>query len=204
VVVLAGSGPVVSRLPLAATLIAVTVPHLLDVPGFVRVWRNRRGETTNLALLPAVCVVAFGVLRGVLIAVLLSAAQMFRRTARPHDAVLATPTPDGPAHEVDEHALPRTDVLIYRVDAPRFFANIDRVTERIRTLAVAPTPTCATSSWTPEGHLLAREGLGRNRRTSPPPRTRRLCGRITPRALTPRGEDAHRMTQAHRALPGAC
>jgi MFS superfamily sulfate permease-like transporter len=85
-------------------------------------------------------VVVFGVLHGVLIAVLLAAAQMLRRTAYPHDSVLAVTNPDEPAHEVDEHDLPRTDVLIYRVDAPLFFANIDRVTERIRTLTAASRP----------------------------------------------------------------
>jgi SulP family sulfate permease len=142
VFVLVSGGPVVARLPLAAlaaTLIAVTVPRLLDVPGFLRLWRGWRGEAV-LSLVTAVCVVAFGVLHGVLIAVLLAAAQMLRRTARPDDSVLAVTNPDEPAHEVDEHALLRSDVLIYRVDAPLFFANIDRVTERIRTLAAASHP----------------------------------------------------------------
>jgi SulP family sulfate permease len=142
VFVLISGGPIISRLPLAAlaaTLIAVTVPRLIDVPGFRRLWRGWRGEAV-LALVTAACVVVFGVLHGVLIAVLLAAAQMLRRTANPHDSVLAVTNPGEPAHEVDEHDLPRTDVLIYRVDAPLFFANIDRVTERIRTLAAACRP----------------------------------------------------------------
>jgi MFS superfamily sulfate permease-like transporter len=142
VFVLVSGGPVISRLPLAAlaaTLVAGTVPHLIDVPGFLKLWRGWRGEA-GIALVTAGSVVVFGVLRGVLIAVLLAAAQMLRRTARPHDAVLAVTNPDEPAHEVDEHELPRTDALIYRVDAPLFFANADRVTERIRALAAACHP----------------------------------------------------------------
>ena len=135
-------GPIIAMLPLAAlaaTLVAVTVPRLIDVPGFLRLWRAWRAEA-GIALITALGVVVFGVLQGVLIAVLLAAAQMLQRTARPHDAVLAVTNPDEPAHEVNEHELPRTDVLIYRVDAPLFFANIGRVTDRIRTLAAACGP----------------------------------------------------------------
>jgi sulfate permease, SulP family len=142
VFVLVSGGPVISQLPLAAlaaTLVAGTVPHLIDVPGFLKLWRGWRGEA-GIALSTAASVVVFGLLRGVLIAVLLAAAQMLRRTAHPHDAVLAVTNPDEPAHEVDEHELPRTDVLIYRVDAPLFFANADRVTERVRALAAACHP----------------------------------------------------------------
>jgi SulP family sulfate permease len=108
VFVLISGGPIISRLPLAAlaaTLVAVTVPRLIDVPGFLRLWRCWRGEAV-LALVTAACVVVFGVLHGVLIAVLLAAAQMLRRTAYPHDSVLAVTNPDEPAHEVDEHDLP--------------------------------------------------------------------------------------------------
>jgi MFS superfamily sulfate permease-like transporter len=137
---LLSGGPIFALLPLtvlAATLLALTVPRLIDVPGFLRLWRGWRGEAV-LALLAAACVVVFGVLYGVLIAVLLAAGQMLHRTAYPHDSVLAVTNPDEPAREVDEHQLPRTDVLIYRVDAPLFFANIGRVTDRIRAL----TATC--------------------------------------------------------------
>ena len=142
VLVLITGGPVVSALPLAAlaaTVIAGTVPHLIDVPGFLRLWRGWREEAA-IALVTAGFVVVVGVLQGVLIAVLLAVAQMFRRTAYPHDAVLVVTDPNEPAHEVHEHELPRTDVLVYRVDAPLFFANAGRVTERIRALAAARRP----------------------------------------------------------------
>jgi hypothetical protein len=97
------------RLPLAvlaATLVVLTVPRLIDVSGFLKLWRGWRPEAF-IALVTAACLVAFGVLHGVL-------------------------------NEVDEHQLPQTDVLIYRVDAPLFFANVGRVGDRIRTV----TATC--------------------------------------------------------------
>jgi hypothetical protein len=77
---------------------------------------------------------------GLLVAVLLAVGQMFLRAARPHDAVLAVTSPDDPAHEADEHQLPRQDVLIYRVDAPLFFANVGRVEQRIHALAAICGP----------------------------------------------------------------
>jgi SulP family sulfate permease len=140
--ILATGGHIIAVLPhavLAATLIAISVPRLVDVPGFLRLWQGWRAEGV-IALVAAVAVVVFGVLEGVLIAVLLAAAQMLRRSAHPHDAVLAVTNPGEPAHEVDEHRLPRLDVLIYRVDAPLFFANIARVADRIRALASACGP----------------------------------------------------------------
>jgi MFS superfamily sulfate permease-like transporter len=142
VVVLVSGGPVFAALPLAvlaATLVGVSVPRLVDVAGFLRLWRGWRGEGM-IALVTTAGVVAFGVLQGVVVAVLLAAGQMLRRSAHPHDAVLVVTDPEEPAREVDEHQLPRLDVLIYRVDAPLFFANARRVAERIRALAAACGP----------------------------------------------------------------
>jgi high affinity sulfate transporter 1 len=135
-------GPIFAVLPLAvlaATLVAVTVPRLVDVPGFLRLWRAWRAEGV-IALVTALGVVVFGVLQGVLVAVLLAVGQMLRRAAHPHDAVLAVTDPAEPAREVDEHELPRSDVLIYRVDAPLFFGNVGRVADRMRALAAAGGP----------------------------------------------------------------
>jgi MFS superfamily sulfate permease-like transporter len=54
--------------------------------------------------------------------------------------VLVVTNSDEPPHEVDEDQLPHTGVLIYRVDAPLFFANIGRVADRIRALAAPCGP----------------------------------------------------------------
>jgi MFS superfamily sulfate permease-like transporter len=139
---LASGGPIFAVLPLAAlaaTLLTVSVPRLIDVAGFLRLWRGWRAEAL-IALVTAVAVVGLGALNGLLVAVALAAAQLIRRSAYPQDAVLAVTSPDQPAHEIDEKQLPGSSVLIYRVDAPLLFINAGRVVERIRALAGACGP----------------------------------------------------------------
>jgi SulP family sulfate permease len=139
---LVSGGPIFARMPLAvlaATLLALSVPRLIDVPGFLRLWRGWRAEAL-VALVTAVAVVGLGVLNGLLVAVALAAGQLLRRAAHPHDAVLGVTSPDQPPHEIDENQLPGSSVLIYRVDASLFFANAGRVAERIRGLAATCGP----------------------------------------------------------------
>lgn len=135
-------GRMVGLLPhaaLAAALIAVSVPKLIDFAGFRRLWQGWRTEAL-LALFTMFTVVGLGVLHGLLIAVLLAAAQLFQRAAHPHDAVLAVTSPNEPACEVNENDIPRSPVLIYRVDAPLFFGNVGRVTDHVRALAAGCGP----------------------------------------------------------------
>jgi SulP family sulfate permease len=139
---LVSGGPIFAVLPLAvlaATLVVLSVPRLIDIAGFLRLWHGWRAEAL-IALVTAAAVVGLGVLHGLLFAVALAIGQLFRRAARPNDAVLAVTSPDQPAHEIDRNQLPGSSVLIYRVDAPLFFANSGRVAERIRTLAAACGP----------------------------------------------------------------
>jgi SulP family sulfate permease len=139
---LVSGGPIFARLPLAvlaATLVTVSVPRLIDVAGFLRLWHGWRVEAL-IALVTAAAVVGLGVLHGLLVAVALAIGQLLRSSTHPHDAVLAVTSSDEPAHEIDEKQLPGSSVLIYRVDAPLFFANADRVADRIRALAAACGP----------------------------------------------------------------
>ena len=137
--VLLTGGPLIARLPLAALAAAVivgTVPRMVDAPGFLVLWRNWRTESL-IALGAAVGVASLGVLQGMVIAVTLALFQLVLRAARPHDTVLAVTNPGEPAHEADERDLAEADVLIYRVDAPLFFANIGLVQARIMELVTA-------------------------------------------------------------------
>jgi high affinity sulfate transporter 1 len=139
---LVSGGPIFAVLPLAvlaATLVVLSVPRLIDIAGFLRLWHGWRVEAL-IALVTAAAVVGLGVLHGLLVAVALAIGQLLRRAARPNDAVLAVTSPDQPAQEIDGNQLPGSSVLIYRVDAPLFFANAGRVAERIRTLAAACGP----------------------------------------------------------------
>ncbi|MEU3408557.1 SulP family inorganic anion transporter [Streptomyces sp. NPDC006670] len=135
-------GPVIGLLPLTvlAAVIIVSGFGLIDVAGFLRLWRGWRGECV-LAFVAAVSVVALGVLQGLLVAVLLALGQLLRRTAWPRDAVLAVPDDGGAPHEVAPDVPAVSDVLIYRVDAPLFFANVNRVHQRVLSLAGARAPS---------------------------------------------------------------
>jgi SulP family sulfate permease len=141
VVALFTTGPVIGLLPrtVLAAVVIVSASHLIDVTGFRRLWHGWRSEGV-LALATVAGVLALGVLQGLLVAVILALGQLLRRVAWPHDAVLAVTGDSGRPHEVAPNASVDADVLIYRVDAPLFFANVGRIRQRILTLAAARTP----------------------------------------------------------------
>ncbi|MEW1635894.1 SulP family inorganic anion transporter [Streptomyces sp. NPDC093801] len=140
VVALLTTGPVIELLPktVLAAVVIVSASNLIDVTGFAELWHGWRTEAV-LAVATMVVVLALGVLNGLLVAVVLALLQLLRRVAWPHDAELAV-TDDGAPHEVVPGESADTDVLIYRVDAPLFFANAGRIHERVLTLAAARSP----------------------------------------------------------------
>lgn len=132
VVMVAGRG-VLADFPTAAlgALVVYAALRLIDVAEFKRLARFRRSELI-LAVATTVSVLLFGVLNGVLVAIALSIADLLRRVARPHDAVLGF-VPGVPGmHDVDDYpsADPEPGLLIYRYDAPLFFANAENFRER--------------------------------------------------------------------------
>jgi sulfate permease, SulP family len=66
-----------------------------------------------------------GVLKGILVAVAITAAEMLRRIARPHDAIQGRVPGLAGLHDVDDYpdAVLTPGLLVYRYDAPLFFAN---------------------------------------------------------------------------------
>lgn len=144
--VLFTGGPLVALLPMPvlAAILVVGAPKLIDVTGLRWLWRGWRAEGV-IALVAVAGVLGLGVLRGLLIAVILSASQLIRRAARPHDSLLAIIDEGHPPQEIaDGDASPHPDILIYRVDAPLFFANARRVRQRVLALVTArePRPRC--------------------------------------------------------------
>jgi SulP family sulfate permease len=129
--------PVLAEIPeaaLAAVIIAAAVA-IIDVVGFRELWSVSRMEFA-LAGTSTLAVMVFDVLTGVLVAVGLSLLMALGRIASPHDAILgAGQDLDG---WVDAEAYPgaRTlpGLLVYRFDAPLFFANADRYRERLAQL----------------------------------------------------------------------
>ena len=127
---------------LAAVVITASL-SLADIPGTVRLWRQRRAEFL-LSIAAFAGVALLGVLPGIAIAVALSVLNVFRRAWWPYDTVLGrVPGLEG-YHDIRSY--PRAEQLpglvIYRFDAPLFFANAKTFRDEIRRLARAdPRPS---------------------------------------------------------------
>lgn len=126
-------GPVLSAFPTAAlgAVVVYAAVRLVDFPELRRFWRFRRSELV-IALLTTAGVLVLGILQGILVAVLLSAADLLRRVARPHDAVQGFVPDLAGMHDVDDYPEATTipGLLVYRYDSPLFFANAENFRNR--------------------------------------------------------------------------
>lgn len=120
---------------LAAVVIAASL-SLADIPGAVRLWRQRRVEFL-LAAAAFLGVAFLGVLQGIGIAVVLSILYVFRRAWWPYHALLGR-VPGLPGQH-DRAQYPAAEELpglvIFRFDAPLIFANARTFQEHIRRFA---------------------------------------------------------------------
>jgi high affinity sulfate transporter 1 len=138
VAVLLFARPVLAHFPEAAlgAIVIYAAIRLIDVTAFRRLLAFRR---TELAIALATCagVLVFNILYGVLVAIGLSVADLLVRVARPHDAVLGRVPGLAGMHDVDDYPGAQTipGLVVYRYDAPLFFANADDF--RRRALAAA-------------------------------------------------------------------
>ncbi|MCX5266381.1 SulP family inorganic anion transporter [Streptomyces sp. NBC_00199] len=126
---------------LAAVVITASL-SLADVPGAVRLWRQRRAEFL-LCLAAFVGVALLGVLPGIAIAVALSVLNVFRRAWWPYNTVLGRVEDLEGFHDVRSYPgagrLP--GLVIYRFDAPLVFVNAKAFRDEVRRLADAdPRP----------------------------------------------------------------
>jgi high affinity sulfate transporter 1 len=126
---------------LAAVVIAASL-SLADVSGTVRLWRQRRVEFT-LSVVAFLGVALLGVLEGIAVAVALSILNVFRRAWRPYQTTLGRVPGIQGQHDrrlhPDAEELP--GLVIFRFDAPLFFANARTFREQIRRLAATdPRP----------------------------------------------------------------
>jgi MFS superfamily sulfate permease-like transporter len=127
---------------LAAVVITASL-SLADIPGTVRLWRQRRVEFL-LSIAAFLSVVLLGVLPGIAIAVGLSILNVFRRAWWPYDTELGRVAGLEGYHDV--HSYPQAEhlpgLVIYRFDGPLFFANAKTFRDEVRRLAKAdPPPT---------------------------------------------------------------
>jgi high affinity sulfate transporter 1 len=137
VLLIAGTG-LVHDLPLSslAAVVIVAVLGLIDIGAARRLRRWRRSEFL-LSMAAFAGVAVLGVLWGVGIAIALSLLNFIRRAWRPHDAVLGRADNVKGYHDTERYPDARRipGLVLYRFDAPLFFANADYFRERIRALA---------------------------------------------------------------------
>jgi MFS superfamily sulfate permease-like transporter len=140
-VVLVFAHSLLSRIPTAALggIVIFAAIQLIDVPAFRRLLAFRRTELL-IAVATFLGVLAFDILYGVLIAIGLSVADLLVRVARPHDAVQGFVPGLAGMHDVDDYPDAQTipGLVVYRYDAPLFFANAEDF--RRRALAAADRP----------------------------------------------------------------
>ena len=143
---LAAGGPLLSHFPEAAlgALIIYAATRLIDVSEFKRIARFRRSELV-LALTAFAGVLVLNILYGVLVAVGVSVADLLRRVARPHDAILGQVQGFAGMHDVDDYPTAQTvpGLVVYRYDSPLFFANADDFKRR----AIAVADAAAEPKW---------------------------------------------------------
>ena len=121
-------GPALSTFPLAAlgALVMFAALRLIDLAELRRIARFRRSELF-LALATTAAVLIFDVLYGIAVAVALSILDLLRRIARPHDGILGFIPGLAGMHDIDDYATSKQipGLLVYRYDAPLFFANAE-------------------------------------------------------------------------------
>src|SRR3954470_21391078 len=125
---------------LAAVVITAAL-SLADVPGTVRLWRQRKVEC-SLSLIAFAGVAFLGVLPGIVIAVGLSILNVFRRARRPYQTTLGLV--DGLAGYHDVRSYPAghqfPGLVVFRFDAPLLFANAKTFRDAVTALARSDPP----------------------------------------------------------------
>lgn len=135
--------PVLASFPLAAlaAIVVYAAVNLVDTRAFRRLAAFRRSEFA-LALAACAGVLAFNILYGVLAAVVLSVAELLFRVGRPHDAIQGLVPGLAGMHDIDDYPQAKTipGLVVYRYDAPLFFANAQDFRRRALAAATQASP----------------------------------------------------------------
>ena len=125
---------------LAAVVISAAL-SLMDLPALRRYARVRRSSLVT-SLVATGGVIFLGVLQGIVVAIVLAIFLFFRRSWWPHGAVLGEMPDHGGWHSVAVHdeAVERPDMVVYRWEAPLFFANSGQFRDQVRTLVRSREP----------------------------------------------------------------
>ena len=118
-----------------ASVVIMAVAGLVDVREARRLWTVKRSDFWLLAL-AFTGTLGFGVELGLGISVVASLAVVLRQTTRPHIAVLGRIPGTTQFRNVERSpaAVTTDGVLVVRVDAPLYFANLDYLREKLTNL----------------------------------------------------------------------
>jgi MFS superfamily sulfate permease-like transporter len=119
---------------LAAVVIAAAV-SLIDPAALRRYWKVRRSALV-LSVVTSASVILLGVIAGIVVAIGLSILLFFRRNWWPYGEVLGR-APSGNWHSVRDRETARQvpGVVVFRWEAPLFFANVGIFRDQLRSLA---------------------------------------------------------------------
>ena len=117
---------------LAAVLIAAAL-SLLDLQALVRYARVRKSALV-LSVVASLGVIVLGVLPGIVIAIALAVLLFFHRSWQPHGTVIGEVENLGGWHDVERYPNARElpGIVVYRWEAPLFFANSSAFRAQIR------------------------------------------------------------------------
>ncbi len=118
-----------------AAVVIVAALSLMDLD-VLRRYRQVRTSALAISLVATTGVILFGVLEGIIVAVVLSILLFFRRSWWPHGVVLGTVDGLEGWHSIRANPEARQipGIVIYRWEAPLFFANAGMFRQQIRRL----------------------------------------------------------------------
>ncbi|MEX3810014.1 SulP family inorganic anion transporter [Paraburkholderia sp. BR13439] len=125
-----------------AAIVLVAVKGLVDVRELRHVWRVSRFEFA-ISMVAFAAVLLLGILKGVIVAVLVSMLLIIRRAAHPHVAMLGRIPGTRYFSDLERHAENETiaHVLAVRVEASLLYFNVEHVRTTIwRMIRAAPEP----------------------------------------------------------------
>ncbi|HZR82350.1 MAG TPA: SulP family inorganic anion transporter [Candidatus Binatia bacterium] len=116
-----------------AAIVLVAVKGLIDVPALRRLWTVSRAEF-GIAMVALVGVLFLGILKGVLLAAIVSLAMLLRAGMRPHVALLGRIPGTKRYSDIERHPdnEPLRDVVLVRVEASILYFNAEHVRDELR------------------------------------------------------------------------
>ncbi len=134
-----------TNMPLSvlAAIVMTACLSLVDIAGLVRLWRLRPSEFV-LSMACFLGVALLGVVLGIFMAVALALGAFVWRAWRPYSAILGRVDGLKGYHDVTRYPDARLvdGLILFRWDAPLFFANAEQFREQVEgAIAAAATPT---------------------------------------------------------------